>query len=75
MNIGNLNFKTKKEAYNYTKEIIYNLNECSIDINNKNYSFFLDLLKNHEGRSTEKIKCFRISKEIYLILMRHQLRD
>lgn len=62
MNIGTLNFKTKKEAYNYTKKIIYDLGECSIDINNKYYPFFSDLLENHEWKNTKEIKCFIISK-------------
>lgn len=35
MNIGTLNFKTKKEAYNYTKKIIYEFLENRYDIPTK----------------------------------------
>jgi len=46
--IGELEFKTKKESYEYTKNIIYSIeNNKIIDEDNKHYIFFNDLLKNH----------------------------
>jgi hypothetical protein len=45
--IGEIGFKTKKDCYNYVKNIIINLGCCDIDKNNNNYSFFYNVLKNH----------------------------
>lgn len=45
--IGELEFKTKKECENYTRDIINNLGVCKILQDNFYYNFFLNLLKNH----------------------------
>lgn len=52
--IGNLEFKTKKECLNYTRNFIRNLGVCKIDKENANYSFFKYLLKNHPEYDDKK---------------------
>lgn len=46
-NIGDLEFKTKKECENYTRNIINTLGCCEIKKDNKYYIFFYNLVKNH----------------------------
>jgi hypothetical protein len=45
--IGEIEFKTKKECYNYVKNIINSLSCCDIDNKHEKFNFFNDLLKNH----------------------------
>lgn len=46
-NIGKLEFKTKKECENYTREIINFLGCCKIYKKKPMFDFFNDLIKNH----------------------------
>ena len=45
--IGDLEFKTKKECENYTRNIINDLGCCVIQRNNTHFSFFSSLIQNH----------------------------
>ena len=46
-NIGELEFKTKKDCENYTRNIINNLGCCIINKDHIQYNFFNNLIKNH----------------------------
>ena len=46
-NIGELEFKTKKECENYTRNIIENLGCCLINKDHIQYNFFNNLIENH----------------------------
>ena len=52
--IGNKNFKSKKECYMFTKNIIHNLGCCTIKKDHECFNFFDDLLKNHTEYDTKK---------------------
>ena len=56
-NIGELEFKSKKAAEDYTRNIINTIgkNDC-INEDNKHFQFFVDLLNNHQRREY-KIGC------------------
>ena len=54
--IGNKIFKTKKECYSYTKNIINSLGSCEINKDHNYFIFFCDLLKNHTEYD-EKVGC------------------
>lgn len=45
--IGELEFKTKKECENYTRNIINNLGCCIINKDHTHFSFFDNLIQNH----------------------------
>jgi len=45
--IGELEFKTKKECEDYTRNIINNLGCCIINNDHSHFAFFNNLLKNH----------------------------
>lgn len=45
--IGNLEFKTKKECENYTRNIINSLGCCIIEKTHMHFDFFNALIKNH----------------------------
>ena len=45
--IGELEFKTKNECENYTRNIINNLGCCIINKDHTHFSFFDNLIKNH----------------------------
>jgi hypothetical protein len=45
--IGNLEFRTKKECQEYTRNIINNLGCCIINKEHKQFIFFNNLIKNH----------------------------
>lgn len=45
--IGELEFKTKKDCEDYTRNIINNLGCCIIQKDNKHFNFFYNLIKNH----------------------------
>jgi len=45
--IGELEFKTKKECENYTRNIINDLGCCIINKDNTFFSFFDNLIQNH----------------------------
>ena len=45
--IGELEFKTKKECENYTRNIINTLGCCQIKKENVQYEFFNNLIQNH----------------------------
>jgi len=67
-NIGLLEFKTKKEAENYTRNIINTIGENTIDNTHIHYNFFIDLLNNHHKKES-KIGCgvdaFIVTKNAY----------
>jgi hypothetical protein len=46
--IGNLEFNTKKECENYTRNVINLLGCCTIKKDNLHFDFFINLLKNHQ---------------------------
>ena len=76
--IGKLEFKTKKECEDYTRNIINTLGCCKINKDHKNFSFFNDLLKNHSEYNDKKgvgIKYFYIqpnalNKKCYATLIK-----
>ena len=55
-NIGNIYFKSKKECYLYTKNIIKKLGCCIIDKDHHYFDFFNNLLKNHTDYD-KKVGC------------------
>lgn len=62
-NIGNLQFKTKKECENYTRDLIKKIGCCKIKKDHEQFIFFNDLIKNHPEYDEKKgvgIKYFRI---------------
>lgn len=52
--IGELEFKTKKECYNYTRNIINNLGCCNINKDHIYFCFFLNLIQNHPEYDDKK---------------------
>jgi hypothetical protein len=52
--IGKLEFKTKKECENYTRNIIYNLGCCIINKDHPQFNFFDNLIKNHPNYEDKK---------------------
>ena len=63
--IGNLSFKTKKAAEDYTREIITKLGCCKINKNHFAWKFFVNLINNHPCAIDKigcGIKCFIISQ-------------
>jgi len=54
--IGSLKFSSKKKAYEHTKNIIYQLGCCDICPEHDKFSFFMDLLRNHQSFDN-KIGC------------------
>lgn len=74
--IGELEFRTKKEAESYTFSIIESIGCKEIERGNKHFKFFVDLIRNH-NQMDKKIGCgiryFEISKSgntYYTNLMR-----
>ena len=53
-NIGDLEFKTKKECENYTRNIINDLGCCVIQKDHKHFSFFESLIQNHPEYEDKK---------------------
>lgn len=53
---GLLEFKTKKESETYTRNIINDIGENTINNTHKHFQFFVDLLNNHHKRE-DKIGC------------------
>ena len=51
---GKLGFRTKKESYEYTRNIIYSIGVCDIDVGHEYFHFFKDLINNHNEKE-EKI--------------------
>jgi len=47
-NIGDIQFKTKKECETYTRNIINSLGCCTINKTHTQFNFFENLLKNHQ---------------------------
>jgi hypothetical protein len=62
-NIGKLIFSTQKKSYEYTKNIIYTLQECIINSIHDNFSFFIDLIQNHHVLLKKDVKYFRIKRD------------
>jgi hypothetical protein len=63
--IGVLEFKTKKEMEEYTRNLINKIGVSIIDKNNEHYKFFKSLIKNHENYDEIKgigIKSINIEK-------------
>ena len=54
--IGSLEFKTKNDSVNYTRNIINNIGENTINNTHEHYLFFNDLLNNHHKKEY-KIGC------------------
>jgi len=52
--IGELEFKTKKECENYTRNIINTLGCCIINKDHEQFNFFYDLIKNHPNCDDKK---------------------
>lgn len=52
--IGELEFKTKKDCENYTRNKIHELGCCEIKKDNSNFNFFNNLLKNHSEYENKK---------------------
>ncbi len=52
--IGDLEFKTKKECENYTRNIINDLGCCVIQKDHKHFSFFESLIQNHPEYEDKK---------------------
>ena len=52
--IGDLEFKTKKECENYTRNIINNLGCCIINKDHTQFNFFVNLIKNHSDCYAKK---------------------
>ena len=52
--IGDLEFKTKKECENYTRNIINDLGCCVIQKDNTHFSFFASLIQNHPEYEDKK---------------------
>ena len=55
--IGELEFKTKKECENYTRNIINNLGCCIINKDHTKFSFFDNLIQNHPECDNKKGIC------------------
>ena len=67
-NIGLLNFQTQQKAYEYSKNIIYDLGPCEIDNSHEYFNFFVDLINNHSEVNEKKgigISTFIIKKDNY----------
>ncbi len=52
--IGELEFKTKKECENYTRNIITNLGCCIINKDHSQFIFFDNLIQNHPNCDDKK---------------------
>jgi glutaredoxin-related protein len=73
--IGKKGFKTKKGCEKYTREIIYKLGLGEIDENHEYFTFFLDLLNNHndfEEKNGVGVFCFIIQSN-QLVRSRYEM--
>lgn len=79
--IGELTFKTKKEATQYTKDKIYNMKIGEKDIKCNDYKFIMELLDNHPEKRNKigsGIKCFVLEerfKHRHILIKREDLTE
>lgn len=53
-NIGDMEFKTKKECENFTRSFIHKLGCCIINKDHKDFIFFVNLIRNHPEYEIKK---------------------